>query len=109
MSIHPAVVETARKAEPMTTTSAITGQIATVPFDFDQCIDFINTHIRADKKNQLLLRTALRPSDLQAIRDAAANRSTRSAQVIRTKMARDSLYQPVHISEDGTTTRIKLV
>ncbi|KAJ7610132.1 hypothetical protein FB45DRAFT_1122046 [Roridomyces roridus] len=63
----------------------------------------------ADKENQLLLRTALRPFDLQLIRDAAANRDTHPAHAIRTKIARENIYKLVVIENDGTTKRIKLV
>ncbi|KAJ7610131.1 hypothetical protein FB45DRAFT_875938 [Roridomyces roridus] len=92
-------------------TSAVTGEVTIVPFNFDQCIEHINTHIRTDKKNQLLLRTALRPLDVQAIRDPAANRGTYSAQVIRNKMMRESIYhlnrQHAHPSGHGKPTSFK--
>ncbi|KAJ7608567.1 hypothetical protein FB45DRAFT_806248 [Roridomyces roridus] len=110
MLIHPMAMEFVREAHPDTRTSALTGEVTIVPFSFDQCIEHMNMHIRADKKNQLLLRTALRASDIQAIRGAAENRSTRSAQAIRTKMAREPIYKPTRLTfvdargNDGETS-----
>ncbi|KAJ7090468.1 hypothetical protein C8R44DRAFT_648243, partial [Mycena epipterygia] len=101
--IEPPVMEFVRQAEPWVRTSAITGEVTEVPFNFDTCLETLNMHIRADKKDQLLLRTTLRPSDTQAIRDAAANVATHSAQVLRAKMARESIYTPFKISRGSVT------
>jgi hypothetical protein len=56
---------------------------------------FINTHIRADKKNRLLLRTEILEEDAQVIRDAAAKADKRAAQLLRRRMARERIFQPV--------------
>jgi hypothetical protein len=53
----------------------------------------MNTHIRADKKNQLLLRTEMRPSDIQVIRDAAANSESVPAIILNEKLGREHIYK----------------
>ncbi|KAJ7726109.1 hypothetical protein B0H16DRAFT_1735813 [Mycena metata] len=102
--IHPVAMELVCRAEPQVRTSAITGEVTEVPFNFDTAL---NMHIRADKNDQLLLRTTLRPSDVQNIRDAAANLPTHSTRVLRAKMARESIYTPVSVS-GGVVTRMPL-
>ncbi|KAJ7436877.1 hypothetical protein B0H11DRAFT_2108884 [Mycena galericulata] len=106
--IQPPAMQLVREARPDIRQSAITGQVTEVPFNFDTCLENINMHIRADKKDQLLLRTTLRPSDIQAIRDASANLATHSARVLRAKMARESIYTPLKISQ-GLVTPLPLV
>jgi hypothetical protein len=56
----------------------------------------MNTHIRADKKNQLLLRTEMRPSDIQVIRDVAANSDSIPATILNDKLAREKVYQGIY-------------
>ncbi|KAJ7277287.1 hypothetical protein C8J57DRAFT_1126695 [Mycena rebaudengoi] len=75
-------------------TSAITGETTILPFCVEKCMEFMNTHIRADKKNQLLLRTEMRPSDIQVICDAATNSSNLPANILMEKMAREQIYKP---------------
>ncbi|KAJ7037626.1 hypothetical protein C8F04DRAFT_1232481 [Mycena alexandri] len=57
---------------------------------------FMNTHIRADKENQLLLRTEIRPSDVQVIRDVAANSNSVPAMMLNNKLAREKIYQRIY-------------
>jgi hypothetical protein len=52
-------------------------------------------HIRDDTNNELLLRTRMLPSDLQAIRDAASE-FTIPARLLRIKMARELIYEPLY-------------
>lgn len=61
---------------------------------------FINTHIRADKKNQLLLRTEMRPSDIQIIRDVGADSDGIAARLLKAKMAREHIFRPLMVGED---------
>jgi hypothetical protein len=55
----------------------------------------INTHIRADTKNQLLLRTKMRScdSDIQAIRDVVTISGNLSAMFLSEKTGRESIYE----------------
>ncbi|KAJ6632099.1 hypothetical protein B0H10DRAFT_2426955 [Mycena sp. CBHHK59/15] len=71
--IHQPAMELVRASPPWEMKSAITGVVTEAPFNIETCMEFMNTHIRADKKNQLLLRTEMRPSDIQIIRDAGAD------------------------------------
>jgi hypothetical protein len=56
----------------------------------------MNTHIRADKNNQLLLRTKMRPSDIQVIRDVAANSDSVPAMILNDKLARETIYRGIY-------------
>jgi len=76
--------------------SVVMGGAATVPFTVETCMEFMNTHIRADKKNQLLLRTEMRPSDIQVIRDVAANSDSVPAMILNDKLAREKIYQGMY-------------
>ncbi|KAJ7431583.1 hypothetical protein B0H11DRAFT_2210131 [Mycena galericulata] len=84
-----------RRACPWTVKSAFTGKVTEAPFNIETCMEFINTHIRADKKNRLLLRTEMLEEDAQVIRDAAAKADKRAAQLLRRRMARERIFQPV--------------
>ncbi|KAJ7752479.1 hypothetical protein DFH07DRAFT_825496 [Mycena maculata] len=91
--IESAAMRLVKEAEPFPMVSAITGEVMIRPFSTEACMEFINTHIRADKKNQLLLRTEMRPSDIQIIHDAAANSSSVSALILNEKLAREHIYK----------------
>ncbi|KAK6995900.1 hypothetical protein R3P38DRAFT_3287893 [Favolaschia claudopus] len=52
--------------------SAITGGHGVVPRTLENVIEFMNTHIREDKKNKLCLRSVLGDVDIQTIKDAGA-------------------------------------
>ncbi|KAJ7459249.1 hypothetical protein FB451DRAFT_1272310 [Mycena latifolia] len=95
MVIQRPAMQMVEKAEPFQQISAITGQSKSMPFSVEACMEFINMHIRADKENQLLLRTEMRPADIQAIRDAAANSNNLPARILREKMARENIYRPL--------------
>ncbi|KAJ7759627.1 hypothetical protein B0H16DRAFT_1720413 [Mycena metata] len=88
-------------AEPWVMTSAITGQSTEAPFNIETCMEFINTHIRSDKQDQLLLRTEMRASDIQMIRDAGAESDTLPAQILRAKMAREHIFRPLMVGPGG--------
>jgi hypothetical protein len=93
--------------------SVMMGGAATVPFTVEMCMEcayvphrylyfthrsnrFMNTHIRADKNNQLLLRTKMRPSDIQVIRDVAANSDSVPAMILNDKLARETIYRGMY-------------
>ncbi|KAJ7751100.1 hypothetical protein B0H16DRAFT_1724246 [Mycena metata] len=86
-------MEMVEKADPFPYTSAITRKITIVPFTVEGCMEFINTQIRADKKDQLLLRTEMRPLDIQIIRDAAAGSDSVPARILNAKLAREQIYK----------------
>lgn len=52
----------------------------------------INMHIRADKDNQLHLRTEMTDQDKQVIRAAGRNEDTYLARLVKKKMQREHLY-----------------
>ncbi|KAJ7891140.1 hypothetical protein B0H13DRAFT_2665837 [Mycena leptocephala] len=76
--------------------SGITGETTRVPYTVESCLQFINTHIRADKSNQLLLRTEMRPSDIQIVRDAATNSNSVPAMILHAKIAREYIYESIY-------------
>jgi hypothetical protein len=56
------------------------------------CYRHINTHIRADLRDQLLLRAPMRLLDKEMIRDAGRIKDTHPSQALRLKMAREGVY-----------------
>ncbi|KAJ7205577.1 hypothetical protein B0H12DRAFT_1243447 [Mycena haematopus] len=75
--IQQAAMDLVRESPPWVMKSAITGKTTEAPFNIETCMEFINTHIRSDKKDQSLLRTDMRASDMQIIRDAVSMRNLR--------------------------------
>jgi hypothetical protein len=61
-------------------------------------------HIRADKKDQLLLRQEMRPSDIQIIRDTAADLKTHPARILKAKMVREDIFRPLMVGPDGNAS-----
>ncbi|KAJ7161913.1 armadillo-type protein [Mycena crocata] len=92
--IQSAAMDLARASSPWDVKSSITGQVTEAQFNIENCMQFMNTHIRGDKKNQLLLRTDMRPSDIQIIRDTAANSNTHPTRILKAKMAREQIFTP---------------
>ncbi|KAJ6465915.1 hypothetical protein C8R47DRAFT_1326374 [Mycena vitilis] len=90
-----------RRARPWTVESAITGKVTQAPFNIETCMEFINTHIRADKRDRLLLRTRMVDEDVQVIRDAATDGGERAALLLRRRMARERIFHPVIQVVDG--------
>ncbi|KAK7002187.1 hypothetical protein R3P38DRAFT_3041967 [Favolaschia claudopus] len=90
--IVPAALHLVQKSEPWIVKDPITGQETLLPFNIDSCLEYMNMHIRADKKNQLLLRAHMRPSDVQIIRDAGAGVDGRAANFMIDKMCRESVF-----------------
>ncbi|KAJ7121692.1 hypothetical protein C8R44DRAFT_622541, partial [Mycena epipterygia] len=107
--IQPPAMDLVRSAAPWGRRSAVTGEVTDVSFNFDSCLETLNIHNRADKKDQLRLRTTMRPSDIQTIHDASAKLpATNSARVLRAKIAREDIYALVTES-GGVVTRLPLV
>ncbi|KAG1725993.1 uncharacterized protein EDB91DRAFT_1166863 [Suillus paluster] len=86
------ILEAARKREPIPCISAITGAETMKPMGTMTCLECINTHIRADKQNQLHLRTEMTEQDKEVIRAARRNEDTLSARILREKMQRERIY-----------------
>ncbi|KAJ7090755.1 hypothetical protein B0H15DRAFT_948533 [Mycena belliarum] len=93
--VRAPALELARDASPWVMNSAVTGQTTELPLTIHTCMEFMNTHIRSDKKNQLLLRTDMRPSDIEIIRDAGAEASGTAARLLKAKMAREYIFRPM--------------
>jgi hypothetical protein len=95
---------------PFTHTFAVTGIQTKKPMSAESCLEsvprscvamwplmiaihrFINSHIRADKQNQLRLRTGMTEQDKEVIRAAGRNEDTFSARILKGKMQREQLY-----------------
>ena len=56
---------------------------------------FINSFIRADKENQLLLRTEMTEKDKEVIRAAGRNEDMLPARILKEKMQREHLYADI--------------
>ncbi|KAG1888531.1 hypothetical protein F4604DRAFT_1644807 [Suillus subluteus] len=77
---------------PFTSVSAIMGIRTKKPLSAASCLEFINSHIRADKQNQLRLRTEMTEQDKEVIRAAGRNEDTFPARILKEKMQREQLY-----------------
>lgn len=82
----------ARKREPFVGVSAVTGTQTKQPMSAVACLEFVNLHIRADKQNQLHLRTEMTEQDKEAIRAAGCNEDALPARILKEKMRREHLY-----------------
>ncbi|KAG2039302.1 hypothetical protein BDR03DRAFT_952527 [Suillus americanus] len=82
----------ARTRAPFTSVSAITGIRTEKPLSAASCLEFINSHIRADKQNQLRLRTEMTEQDKEVIRAAGRNEDTFPVRILKEKMRREQLY-----------------
>ncbi|KAF9485097.1 hypothetical protein BDN70DRAFT_708232 [Pholiota conissans] len=81
MSIVPITAEVmriAREAQPFVQEISATGETRLKPMSSDSCIEYINTTIRLDNENRLLLRTPMTEFDETIIRNSAANPRTLS-------------------------------
>ncbi|KAF7336450.1 hypothetical protein MSAN_02299200 [Mycena sanguinolenta] len=72
------------------------GERINSPFTIDNCLECINMTIAGDKKNKLLLRTEMEPSDIQIIRDAAAGSHSVPAIMLHAKIARELPYRSIY-------------
>ncbi|KAJ6454823.1 hypothetical protein C8R45DRAFT_1111758 [Mycena sanguinolenta] len=75
---------------------AATGQMTSGPCTVENCLQFINMHIRTDNNNQLLLRTEMRPVYMRVIRDAATNSNSVPGMLFHTQIAREHIYKSTH-------------
>jgi hypothetical protein len=119
----------ARKREPFVRASAITGVQFRQPMSAVGCLEYvihsyildfyvgaltitlhryINVHIRADKQNQLRLRTAMTEEDKEIIRAAGRNEGTFPARILKEKMGREHLYANVPGPHKRTGLGIKM-
>lgn len=86
------VLDMAKKREPFLGTSAVTGAQIKKPMSTLTCLETINMHIRADRENQLHLRTEMTDQDKEVIRAAGRNEDTYLARIVKEKMQREHLY-----------------
>jgi hypothetical protein len=97
---------------PFTAVSAFTGIRTEKPLSAASCLEsvprsyatmnpltmmitmhrFIDSHIRADKQNQLRLRTEMTEQDKEVIRAAGRDEDTFSTRILKEKMQREQLY-----------------
>ncbi|KAH7885652.1 hypothetical protein F5I97DRAFT_1422712 [Phlebopus sp. FC_14] len=91
--VHPEHLLAAKRAEPFTHFSGITGAKVVHPMSVVTCLEFMNTHVRADKQNQLQLRTDMTESDMDIIR-GVMDRANNSEAVclLREKINREGFY-----------------
>jgi hypothetical protein len=82
----------ARRREPFVGVSAVTGALIKKPMSTAACLEFVNLHIRADKQNQLHLRTEMTEQDKEAIRAAGRGEDVLPARILKEKMQRERLY-----------------
>jgi len=95
LHIPAGVLNIARKREPFTGVSAVTGAQFNKPMSTVTCLEYVNLHIRADKQNQLRLRAEMTEQDKEAIRAAGRNEDTLPARILKEKMKREHLYAGV--------------
>lgn len=82
----------ARIRKPFEYISAITGTLIEQPLSAVACLERVNLHIRADKENQLRLRSEMTEQDKEAIRAAGRNEDALSSHILKEKMGRERLY-----------------
>ncbi|KAF7336457.1 hypothetical protein MSAN_02299900 [Mycena sanguinolenta] len=85
----------ARIEEGLTIASTATHELK-VHYNDANCIQYINQTIRSDKANELLLRTKMRPSDVQIIRDVATGSHSVPAIMLHAKIAREHVYESIY-------------
>jgi len=129
LHIPTIALDMVRKREPFVRASAITGVQFRQPMSAVGCLEYvihsyildfyvgaltitlhryINVHIRADKQNQLRLRTAMTEEDKEIIRAAGRNEGTFPARILKEKMGREHLYANVPGLHKRTGLGIKM-
>ncbi|KAG1746641.1 uncharacterized protein EDB91DRAFT_1118111 [Suillus paluster] len=90
--IPPDPIRLVKKGEPFISSSAFTGNQIEKPLNSATLLEYINLHIRADKQNQLLLRTEMTEQDKEVIRATGRNEESLSVTLLKDKMRREHLY-----------------
>ncbi|KAG1827463.1 uncharacterized protein BJ212DRAFT_1474611 [Suillus subaureus] len=88
----PIILDMAKAREPFLGVSAVTGAEIRKPMSAMTCLETLNMHIRADKENQLHLRTEMTDQDKEVIRAAGRNENTYLARIVKEKMRREHIY-----------------
>ncbi|KAG2150703.1 uncharacterized protein EDB93DRAFT_330431 [Suillus bovinus] len=88
----PIVLDMARARKPFLGVSAVTGAEIRKPMSAMTCLETLNMHIRADKDNQLHLRTDMTDQDKEIICAAGRNEDTYLARLVNEKIQREHLY-----------------
>ncbi|KAG1746411.1 hypothetical protein EDB19DRAFT_356747 [Suillus lakei] len=88
----PILLDIAKKREPFLGISAVTGAEIKKPMSAMTCLETLNMHIRADKENQLHLRTEMTDQDKEVIRAAGRNEDTYLVRILKEKMQREHIY-----------------
>ncbi|CAA7263518.1 unnamed protein product [Cyclocybe aegerita] len=109
ITIDEDAFDSARRAPPFTMVSALTRKAIDKPMSVDSILEYVNTHIRSDTSNRLLLRVPMRECDKRLIRDAGRNKDAHPAQALRVKMNREAVYvshrMEIVTTPDGRTER----
>ncbi|KAG1808126.1 hypothetical protein EV424DRAFT_1543552 [Suillus variegatus] len=82
----------ARGGKPFEYISAITGALIKQPLSAVASLERVNLHIRADRQNQLGLRTEMTEQDKETIRAAGRNEDALPSRILKEKMGREHLY-----------------
>ncbi|KAK7013003.1 hypothetical protein R3P38DRAFT_3581626 [Favolaschia claudopus] len=83
----------AQRAAGLQATCPTLGTSTRLPFTVETCLEYINSFIRNDETNALLLRISMKPCDVQAILDAIAKQDNFASRAYRRKYNRESIYQ----------------
>ncbi|KAG2150695.1 uncharacterized protein EDB93DRAFT_1141586 [Suillus bovinus] len=92
LHFQPMVLNMAKARKPFISISAVTGAEIRKPMNAVTCLEVLNLHIRADKDNQLLLRTEMTDQDKEIICAAGRNEDTYLARLVNEKIQREHLY-----------------
>lgn len=99
--IPPVVLEMAMEREPFVRVCPLAGTRFKQPMNAMTCLEYINTHIRADTQNQLRLRGEMTEQDKEVIRAAGRDDDDVPARVLREKMEREIMYNNIVRQSQG--------
>jgi len=91
LDISSIAMNIAKKKEPFEDHSVLRGRSFS-PMTVASTIEFMNTFIRSDKNNQLLLRMEMREEDKATFRAAGRGESSTAVAIFKEKMARERIY-----------------
>ncbi|KAJ7107687.1 hypothetical protein C8R44DRAFT_986854 [Mycena epipterygia] len=93
--IMEAVLDLVPESPPWKLQSPVTGAVTEMPLTIEGSMEYLNSYIRNDTKNEMLLRMEMRPSDIKVIRDAGAGSDSFNAIILRDKMEREAVFRPL--------------
>ncbi|KAJ7107686.1 hypothetical protein C8R44DRAFT_804074 [Mycena epipterygia] len=87
------VLDLVRECRPWKLKSTVTGAVTEMPLTIEGSMEYLNSYIRADTKNEMLLRMEMRPSDIKVIQDAGAGSDSLNAMILGAKMEREAIFR----------------